>query len=746
MRKLPLNTGQPMKILALLLASCLVWNAAYPAGDSDKKTGLPAKENFPSAEHQVLSDTIYPVFGAHNCDLVCPDFNVNTVVVDAVCGQNNGYAEVQVVGLPPESSFVYAWPNNISSTNNASGLSPGIYTVTITVLNLFESTNQRCSNEVTFAVNEIGGPDFSLMLQQPSNCVTEDGVVRLNIQSGIPPFILSWSEGNLTLNGPGLVNINSLPAGQQFFTLTDANGCSTTQFIEVTEDNTAFFSVTTVGSNPSACGLMDGTITFYFNGGEPPYTIRAGAEDVIAITSENPFTLSGFSSGIHQLFVQDAAYCNSEELIVSLNDPGCGNLGWTTSNLACPEDLGTLIYNGGGSSNEYFEIRQLGSSFVVATVPANQAVVVAVPIGGYKIKKITLNSLCTCEQLLTVSGPDPIQANLQYADAQCNPPALGAIWLDQIAGGTAPFQIEIRDENGNLVANPNELPGGTYTIAISDANNCTVPVQTLTIGGVSADLGIAEESITVCKNEPVQINANGSTAYQYQWSPTVGLSDPQSASPTATVQNTTTYFVTITDPVSLCSSTDSIVVVVEADINLMATGGGIICDPTEIVLSASADIPVDFFWYNPAGSLLGTGATLTLLNQTESQTITVAAVSENQCTDTAFAVISLIESGEIIEILPPEEIPCANQDFTLMASSTLQDSINWLNENGQILGVGSVLQLNLPEGDYEIIAVIPGLLCILPDTLNFRVESNEILVSISPDPAKLCVGDTIVLT
>jgi gliding motility-associated-like protein len=64
-------------------------------------------------------------------------------------------------------------------------------------------------------------------------------------------------------------------------------------------------------------------------------------------------------------------------------------------------------------------------------------------------------------------------------------------------------------------------------------------------------------------------NANGVPTYN--WSPAQGLSNPNVANPTASPTQTTTYLVTMTDPLG-CSNTDTVTVVVEV----------VICEEPEI--------------------------------------------------------------------------------------------------------------------------------------------------------------------
>ena len=60
----------------------------------------------PSLEWATLTaDTIRPIFATHSCDLVCPDFQVDWIAVNAICGEHNGKITVFPVGYPAGTIF-----------------------------------------------------------------------------------------------------------------------------------------------------------------------------------------------------------------------------------------------------------------------------------------------------------------------------------------------------------------------------------------------------------------------------------------------------------------------------------------------------------------------------------------------------------------------------------------------------------------------------------------------------------------
>ena len=67
---------------------------------------------------------------------------------------------------------------------------------------------------------------------------------------------------------------------------------------------------------------------------------------------------------------------------------------------------------------------------------------------------------------------------------------------------------------------------------------------------------------TICEGESVTLNTTATGAVNYNWTPTIGLSDPTAANPSASPSATTTYTLTIDDG-SGCTASDQVTVTVD---------------------------------------------------------------------------------------------------------------------------------------------------------------------------------------
>ena len=152
---------------------------------------------------------IYPA----SLPFVVGSFSFTTSSTPATCVASNGTASVNVTGAGP---FTYAWSPNVSTTNSATGLAAGIYTVTIT------DQSNGCTSTDTIQVNA----NVNLTVQTSGNdtiCPGQTATLTANVIGGNNPITYTWSNAL-----PNQSSVQVTPATTTTYTLniTDAQGCS----------------------------------------------------------------------------------------------------------------------------------------------------------------------------------------------------------------------------------------------------------------------------------------------------------------------------------------------------------------------------------------------------------------------------------------------------------------------------------------------------------------------------------------
>lgn len=171
----------------------------------------------------------------------------------------------------------------------------------------------------------------------------------------------------------------------------------------------------------------------------------------------------------------------------------------------------------------------------------------------------------------------------------------------------------------------------TYSVRVIDGFGCIKDTSvTVTVNPIpSVD---ASNDTTICQDDFANLSATG--ALNYVWTPTSNLSDPNSASPTANPQNTTTYFVTGTDAIG-CGDTSSVTVTVSLPPSITTSGDQTICNSDTVKIFASGgtgtvwagasiiSISGDTAFVNPSSTSVYTATVSTALGCTKDTTVTV---------------------------------------------------------------------------------------------------------------------------
>ncbi len=311
----------------------LVWNGpdGFNSTDNDL-TGL-------SPGTYCLNVTDANGCEAESCATITePDvLAASTSAQNADCGQSIGAVQLQVNG--GSAPYAFAWGNG-ATTQNITGLDPGLFNVTVTDAN-------GCI--VTAQATIIGTPAVTAQGSTTDNLCHggEEGAIDLEVLSGVAPFAYAWSTGATSQD------VNGLAAGNHSVTVTDVNGCTYTDTYVVQQNNAIVIDTTLSnyagGYNISTWQGSNGNISTEVSGGTAPYTY-------LWSTGSTTSFLIGIPAGWYTLTVTDANGCTTD-LMVELTQP---------EDLEMP----TGFSPNGDGANDNFIIRGLDA------YPANTFVIV----------------------------------------------------------------------------------------------------------------------------------------------------------------------------------------------------------------------------------------------------------------------------------------------------------------------------------------------------------------------------------
>ncbi|MEZ4986131.1 MAG: PKD domain-containing protein [Saprospiraceae bacterium] len=253
-------------------------------------------------------------------------------------------------------------------------------------------------------------------------------------------------------------------------------------------------------------------------------------------------------------------------------------------------------------------------------------------------------------------------------------------------------------------------------------------------------------TITVCQGVPSQITPGGNPAYSYLWSPGTGINDILSPQPIFSPTTTTLYTVTITSiGVDTCEVVETVEVVVPPSINLQIDGGGNYCTPTA-TLTATADVPVTFNWYNANGSQVATGPSYTP-SVSGISTFTVEAIDASGCSETQNVTIS----GGPVNIAVPDTVAiCLGEEVNLFVTNLdTNDELTYLWEPANLFATGTTTSPT-PDfleaiGTYEVSVTVTNQFgCSTQENIHVAVLGPNLTLSF--ESLIDCNGGTVVFT
>lgn len=201
-------------------------------------------------------------------------------------------------GTPPYS---YKWSNG-QTTQTATGLCAGTHAVTVA---------DASGDSVITSVIITEPPAFNAVASTlySSNCGV-NGLVSPS--GGTPPYSYSWSNGEST------VRTSNLAIGTYMVTVFDANNCTVTDSVEIT--NTSSFGLNKTTTSVT-CGNCTGEATVTPAGGIPPYTYTWS-------NGQTTQTATGLCGGTTYSVTVTATASNAGNVFWSEDFSG-GGAGWT---------------------------------------------------------------------------------------------------------------------------------------------------------------------------------------------------------------------------------------------------------------------------------------------------------------------------------------------------------------------------------------------------------------------------------
>lgn len=449
---------------------------------------------------------------------------VSTAFSNVSCnGGSDGSITVNVTG--GNAPYTYSWSDAGSTTGTNSGLDAGTYTVSV-------SDAALCDTLIhTFTITEPVQLVASSILDSAVTCNgLSDGGATASATGGTMNYTYNWSNNATT------ASITGVAAGTYSVTITDANGCTDSTAIVVTEP-AVLVAASMLDSNVSCNGLLNGGATASAMGGNMNYTYNWS-------NSATTASITGLAAGTYSVTITDAKGCTDSTSLTISQPALLVAASIVDSNVTC-----NSFMNGGASASATGGTMNYSYNWNNAATTAS---ITGVAAGAYLVTITDANG-CTDSTSVVITEPAPlVAATILDSAVTCNGLSDGGATASA-TGGTMNYSYNWSNNATNVSITG--VASGTYSVTITDANGCTD----------STTIAITQPDSLLLSTVPTNVTCNGGTdgsvtltvvggtaGYTYLWS-------DSSTDPNLSAVGANNYMVTVTDSNGCVETTSDVV-------------------------------------------------------------------------------------------------------------------------------------------------------------------------------------------
>jgi len=230
--------------------------------------------------------------------------------------------EITISAIGGTGNLTYDWTPDVSTSENATGLAPGSYTVLVTDEN-------NCTIEQTCTVPSTDCDVFTLSaVENAETCFdAADGSINITIDGGLPPFNYDWTPTTAMISGS---NPTGLAPGTYDVVVTSSDNCTQTASYEILAADE--FIAEAIATQLNCDGTGQNGITVAVTGGNGPGFVYSWTPNVSSTDSA-----SDLDPGTYTIEVTDDSNCVSTTTAI-INDSAIPTATFTAAPQLCDSE------------------------------------------------------------------------------------------------------------------------------------------------------------------------------------------------------------------------------------------------------------------------------------------------------------------------------------------------------------------------------------------------------------------------
>jgi gliding motility-associated-like protein len=593
-------------------------------GTVDQSTTQPTVTyTFPGAGNQTVTLTVNSNEGCS--DQVTHTVNIpNTLTVqvtsstDISCfGASDGSATAMASG--GTTPYTYSWNTTPAQTTaTATNLPAGTWTVTVT-------DDANCTATASVIINNAAPLNVSITNVQHVTCNgLSNGQATAQVTGGTGTINYSWNTTPVQTTATA----TNLAAGTWTVTVTDGNNCIGSASVQITEPQPLVVQASSV--NISCFGQNNGQLSAAANGGTGTISYSWNTAP-----PSNSQTVNNVPAGNYTVTATDQNGCTATAQ-ATVTQPSQIVLQTTYTNVTCPggNDGAATVQGSGGTGTLSYAWNTLP--------PATGSSVSNLTAGTYTVIATDQNG-CQASATVTITELSvPMQHSAQVTNVTCGGMSNGGIDLT-MTQGTGPFQFSW--SNGASSEDLNGVPGGTYTVNVSDANGCPYTATFVVNENPVLQLSTTVTPILCYGDQTgsIKVQVQGGTpSYSYAWNGQPGTSELSNV-------GAGTYSIVVTDA-NNCQASTQVTIPSPPQITISHTpeyeifmGQG-----TDLVTMPSGGTGSLFIQWDPEVYLSCSTCNVPYANPVRDTRYTITATDANGCKASADIWVRVIKVGPFI--------------------------------------------------------------------------------------------------
>jgi gliding motility-associated-like protein len=391
-----------------------------------------------------INDTIITVGQAA---LIVPSLSVTP---PSCYGFSDGHVTISIAGGTPAFNYTFDDVGR-GTTTTYDSLGAGADSIYMMDAN-------GCIHDTVFHIGQPSAIYFADVQFTDVPCFGgTNGTITVSGTGATPPYNYMLNVGSWQSSG----SFSGLSAGLQLIRLEDANGCEIDTNVTLTQPSQLIIASADT-TNPTCPGYTDGAITLHVSGGVVPYSY---SDDGSAYAAANAFIK--LAAGAYTIYVHDSNGCSVDTTITLIGLP---QIIIDSANVTPP-----LCFSGIDGSIRMAAAGGVQPLTFVANPSAvsNTTGLFSGLSSGIYLITIKDSRNCFVDTAVLVTQPDSITITKAVTGNDCQGTSDKGIVSVTITGGTAPYTYLWSTNPVQTTSTISGLANGTYSLLVTDANNCT---------------------------------------------------------------------------------------------------------------------------------------------------------------------------------------------------------------------------------------------------------------------------------